>query len=137
MKHIRRLVWHHSASRRNTKVSEILAWHTSPPNNFRTTGYNFVIVESGKLYVTRPLPETGAHAKGANFDSIGVCITGDNRKPSQRWNAKQIVRARLIARAVGTLWPSIKSFGHRDVGVTRTLCPGLSRSELLQLLKGD
>ena len=46
-----------------------------------TVGYNYVIVPDGQLRVGRPLWETGAHARGQNQDSIGVCVIGDNTRP--------------------------------------------------------
>lgn len=126
MNRIERLVIHHSASGRGTTFAQIRKWHTDPKprgNGWSDIGYNFVILGNGKLRVGRPLPTTGAHAKGKNSTSIGVCVTGNNTKPGQEWTPVQIATLTELKEACELLWPGIEVCGHRDVGSTQ--CPGL------------
>jgi hypothetical protein len=129
MRAINRIVLHHSASSRLTTARDISRWHKGKPP------YHFVIQGDGKLVVSkRRLPTAGAHAKGANFDSIGICIVGDNRKPGRYedrevratdlWVRPQIDGARALIAAAKTLMPWLTLHGHRHVGTTKTFCPG-------------
>ena len=91
MNRIERLVIHHSASARSTTFAAIKHWHTDAPpkgNGWSDIGYNYVILGNGKLRVGRPLPTTGAHAKGKNSTSIGVCVVGNNLKSDQEWRGE-------------------------------------------------
>jgi len=61
------------------KVAEIRRWHTdTPPNGrgWRDIGYHFLIDLDGKVMAGRPLEQTGAHVKGRNTGTIGVCLIG-------------------------------------------------------------
>lgn len=136
MNRIERLVIHHSASARSTTFAAIKRWHTTPKpngNGWSDIGYNFVILGSGKLKVGRPLPTTGAHAKGKNSTSIGVCVVGNNAKPGQEWNPVQIETLTELKEACELLWPGIEVCGHRDVMAPGyTECPGLDAARVFE-----
>ena len=57
-------------------VKEIREWHTSDPRNWSDIGYHYVIRLDGTLERARPLYKSGAHARGYNSNSIGICIVG-------------------------------------------------------------
>lgn len=40
-------------------------------------GYNFLVGEDGNVYEGRGWAKTGAHTKGYNNKSIGICIIGN------------------------------------------------------------
>lgn len=40
-------------------------------------GYHFIINHEGVLTQTRKIEDEGAHTKGLNFDSIGICLEGN------------------------------------------------------------
>lgn len=44
-------------------------------------GYHYLILQDGKLVGCRPHNVQGTHAKGANRDSIGVCLAGGLSEP--------------------------------------------------------
>lgn len=135
MNRIERLVVHHSASRRSTTFATIKNWHTKPPpngNGWSDIGYNFVILGTGKLRIGRRLPTTGAHAKGKNSTSIGVCVVGNNTKSGHEWTPVQIATLEELVSACRLLWPGIEVCGHRDVmSPGYTECPGLDAAALL------
>lgn len=39
-------------------------------------GYHFGIDYEGQLHILRPITKPGAHAKGYNRESIGICVLG-------------------------------------------------------------
>lgn len=53
---------------------DIDVWHRK--RGWRGIGYHFVVRQSGILEFGRDLDTQGAHTKGHNHDSIGVCYIG-------------------------------------------------------------
>jgi len=43
---------------------------------FRDVGYHYYINKKGEIFAGRDLEETGAHCKGFNSTSVGICIGG-------------------------------------------------------------
>ena len=109
---VREIVVHTSATRpdwaRGKTVEEmrdeIREWHTSPPRNWRDIGYHAVIAPDGSIADGRPLDVVGAHVKGHNTGTLGVCLipsraevtvishfndyyTPEQRQALQRWIA--------------------------------------------------
>ena len=79
-KHTRRIIFHHSLSK-DVSVDEIRRWHKE--RGFYDVGYHYVIRADGKIETGRGEEYIGAHAKGRNKDSIGVCLPGDFRTDPQ------------------------------------------------------
>lgn len=72
-------------------TDDIRRWHKA--QGFRDVGYHYVIHLDGSVHPGRPLEETGAHCKGHNSHSIGICYIGgldrngrpaDTRTPAQK-----------------------------------------------------
>ena len=94
MRIIKEIIIHCSATKENKDytVADIDRWHRA--RGFRKIGYHFVIYRNGDIHVGRSLSEIGAHCKGHNAISIGICYIGgldakdgspkDTRTPSQR-----------------------------------------------------
>ena len=93
MRKINYIVVHCSATREGcTLTSEALeAEHRR--RGFRTTGYHYYIRRDGTVLGTRSLELPGAHCRGHNKYSIGICYEGgldargnpkDTRTPEQR-----------------------------------------------------
>lgn len=65
-----------------TTIEDIHKWHLN--RGIRSergrTGYHFVIERSGKIEQGRELMEMGAHARGYNDRSVGVCLVGGVRR---------------------------------------------------------
>lgn len=81
-------------------------------------GYHYYITRDGQVHEGRPLWKEGAHCKGHNRHSIGICYEGgldvsgrpcDTRTPEQR----QSLRA-LLTR-LHDLYPRAYIMGHRDL----------------------
>ena len=128
---VRRLIIHHSASSRETTVETLREWHKA--RGFEDIGYHRVIDGNGTVHATRPLTVQGAHALGANHDSWGICVMGDNTHSDRMWSEVQIEALERFVDAACELVPGLLVCGHRDAvgGKTATECPGLDVRALL------
>jgi len=59
---------------RHDNIDTIRAWHMQ--RGWIDVGYHYIITWDGKVYPGRPIHQIGAHCKGHNVDSIGICLTG-------------------------------------------------------------
>lgn len=128
---IKYLIVHHSASPRDTtSVETIRRWHVQD-RGWADIGYHWIITGDGVLHPGRPLTMQGAHAPKVNPESWGICVTGDNTNPDQRWNGLQEFTLVKHITAVRFLLPEIDVRGHRDTGQA-TACPGLDIREWMK-----
>jgi len=125
---IKAIIIHHSASSRNTTVSDIDNWHRRRWPNFRGSldfwvGYHYVIDYKGKVVQTRKDTDEGAHALGGwNRKSIGICLIGH----FEQGNASQ-EQLRALDGLLGRLRrqysiPRNRIYAHKELWAT--LCPG-------------
>lgn len=135
MRHLGRIIIHHSAGSPDQPLEEIEAHHRA--RGFDGIGYHFIIDGIGAVHRTRPLDQLGAHDEGENFDSIGVCLLGDNTRHGLGWRDVQIVVARSLISSLRIVFGDhLRVLGHRDEGPTpgsrdATLCPGLDVAKVL------
>lgn len=134
---VRFIVVHCSATRvnRNYTVEQMMRDHKA--RGFRTVGYHFYIRKSGEVTQHRKLLEVGAHAKGFNRCSIGVCYEGgldaagrpaDTRTPEQRAMLHELLQK------LHSLFPKAYIVGHNELpGVTKA-CPCFSCGEYCYLM---
>lgn len=112
------IVIHHSATP-NASVTvdaqEIHRWHKE--QGFLGIGYNYVVLKDGTVEAGRPEYWVGAHAKGKNTLSIGVCIVGTGEPEGD-----QNKQAKLLVAALKNRYPTAKVCGHNNLGDTE--CPG-------------
>ncbi|MBO4984256.1 MAG: N-acetylmuramoyl-L-alanine amidase [Bacteroides sp.] len=112
------LIIHCSATRadRSLSVDDLETAHLR--RGFRGIGYHYYIRKSGEVYNTRPETEVGAHCRGWNKTSIGICYEGgldtngrpaDTRTPQQRTALRELV-VRLLKK-----YPNARVCGHRDL----------------------
>lgn len=59
---------------RDVSVLDICRWHKQ--RGFNDIGYHYVIYRGGQIEVGRPVEQIGAHCKGHNKNSIGICYVG-------------------------------------------------------------
>lgn len=73
---INKIIIHCSATPegRDVKTETIRAWHLK--RGWSDIGYHYVIELDGSICEGRPLERTGAHCKGHNTGSIGICYVG-------------------------------------------------------------
>jgi N-acetylmuramoyl-L-alanine amidase len=116
------IVIHHSATPRgrDVTVEEIRRWHTKD-RGFSDIGYHDVIEISGAIKEGRDRNQPGAHAKGHNQHSLGICVVGDGRDGFEdaQWGS-----LRALLRHYRRMYPGIDIEGHRDLSGQNTICPG-------------
>lgn len=96
-------------------AEDIHRWHLE--RGWSGIGYHAVIKKDGTIQLGRPEYWDGAHVRGHNHESLGVCLVGrDDFTPKQM-------------RALGTVligWkqkhPNAEVVGHRDLDSHKT-CP--------------
>ena len=76
MRSIDKIIIHCSATQEGREISAatIDKWHKK--RGWRGIGYHYVIGLDGMIEYGRPITETGAHVKGHNKGSIGICYIG-------------------------------------------------------------
>jgi hypothetical protein len=102
-------------------------------NGWSGIGYNFVIFQSGRIYVGRGWGREGGHTVGRNDKSIGIAfaIDGDKHDPTpEAWEAAK----RLIAHGVagGHLSEDVRISGHSEYAAKS--CPGTRIAPRIQEL---
>lgn len=83
MRDIHTIIIHCSATRpswwalksSDEKVEEIRRWHVEE-RGWSDIGYHYVIDRNGDIVEGRSIERTGAHARGYNKGSIGICLLG-------------------------------------------------------------
>ncbi len=134
MREIDRLVIHHSASPREVSTETIRGWHMDPNKQggpYSDIGYHWVIEGDGSLHTGRPVIVSGAHVKGHNAHSLGICVTGDNTVSGMGWCDAQWDTLVGLIQSVRVVFPDLPVCGHRDLADT-TECPGLDVIPALQ-----
>lgn len=129
------IVLHCSATRvnRNFTVEQLEACHKA--RGFRTTGYHYYITKDGTLYPCRPEEQMGAHAKGFNAHSIGICYEGGldehGRSKDTRTEAQKITIEELL-KSLCLDYPDAEILGHRDLPGVHKDCPCFDTKKWLE-----
>ena len=117
------IVIHHSASPLNTTVNNIERWHRA--RGFSDIGYHFLIDSAGIIHKGRPVNQVGAHCKGHNINSIGICGIGNNTILGQHWTSEQVVCIQEFVSWLCDIFEIYTIEGHRDMPGASTECPGV------------
>lgn len=70
-----KIIVHHSASPHTQSVEVIENYHLSL--GWEGVGYHYLITWEGEVWKGRPEHYHGAHCKGQNNNSIGICLIGN------------------------------------------------------------
>ena len=118
MRELNRIILHCSATRegKDFSVDTIRDWHVKG-RGWSDIGYHWVIRLDGSIEVGRPLEKSGAHTKGHNKDSVGVCYIGGcdaDGKPKDTMNEEQEKAWRMIVLSLRTLYGDLTIHGHNE-----------------------
>jgi N-acetyl-anhydromuramyl-L-alanine amidase AmpD len=97
-------------------VREITQWHRQ--RGFDTVGYHFVIRRNGEVETGRPETAIGAHVKGHNARSIGICLVGGVNtagKPENNFTPSQFSALTELLARLRSHYPDTRILGHRDL----------------------
>jgi N-acetylmuramoyl-L-alanine amidase len=122
-----RVIIHHSLSK-DVSALVITKWHRL--RKFTTIGYHGVIHFDGTFERGRDIAMVGAHKKGSNHDSIGVCVMGDFSKHHP--TISQYTALAEYIRSLRVVYGDISIEFHRDETEGHP-CPGVNfnRDEFL------
>lgn len=118
MRAINLIVVHCSATREDREFTEFDLDTCHRRRGFNGTGYHFYIRKNGDIKSTRAVERIGAHAKGFNAESIGICYEGgldsrgqpkDTRTEWQKHSLRVLILTLLID------YPGCRICGHRDL----------------------
>jgi len=136
---IKEIIIHCSASTFGNAVL-IDSWHRK--NGWDKIGYHFVILNGwlskdlfddsadGLLETGRHFLEQGAHVKGRNRDSLGVCLIGEEGKYSRN----QLLALSNLIKGLKCKFPEVEVKFHSDYNKDKPWCPGFDTKELFKLL---
>ena len=117
MRKIKEIIIHCSTTKegRNFTVADIDRWHRE--RGMRCIGYHFVIYRDGSIHVGRAIEEVGAHCKGHNSISIGICYIGGlskKGKPKDTRTREQKAAMRSLIEQLKEEYPLATIHGHNE-----------------------
>jgi N-acetylmuramoyl-L-alanine amidase len=123
LKNVKYIVIHCSATEGGKDISAatIDSWHKA--RGFKKCGYHFIVhlngTISGEKDGCRNFDEIGAHVKGYNGKSIGICYIGGLRygKPADTRTPQQVKSLRNLDIVLKSMYPNAEIVGHRDLSV--------------------
>lgn len=134
---IDRIIIHCSATKPSMDigVKEIRRWHTN--KGWSDIGYHLVIRRDGTLELGRKMQRMGAHTKGFNYGSIGLCLVGgvnEKMKAEDNFTDNQWRTLRHTLRMLKMDYPLADIKGHNDFNPMKA-CPCFDVNE--ELLNGE
>ena len=111
MRKIDLIIIHCSATRegKDFRAADIDRWHRQ--QGFKSIGYHFVVRLNGEVERGRPIAEVGAHCKGHNATSIGVCYIGglaaDGKTPKDTRTVEQRKAMRNLVKTLKHVFPKL------------------------------
>jgi len=127
MRAIKEIIIHCSATveGKDFSVEDIDRWHKQ--RGWSGVGYHYVIRLDGTIEAGRPLDKIGAHCKGRNQGSIGICYIGgvdsNNDPKDTRTQAQKISLQRLVS-GLDVTFGGLKVYGHNSFA--NKACPSFN-----------
>jgi N-acetyl-anhydromuramyl-L-alanine amidase AmpD len=106
----------------DTDAATIDRWHRE--RGWLKIGYHYVIKRDGTVETGRERDEVGAHAKGHNSKSVGVCLVGglsEDNEPETNFTDEQWASLGTLVDELTAAYPDAKVIGHNDV--SEKSCP--------------
>jgi len=138
MREIKRIFIHCSATPPSMDIDAdtIREWHKE--RGWSDIGYHHVIRRDGIIETGRDPKKIGAHVKGHNSDSLGICLVGgvaeDGRTPEANFTDEQMRSLsqflKIMKHALGLTNADI--YGHRDAPGVAKACPSFDVAHWLE-----
>ena len=131
MREINKIIVHCSATREgeNFEVAEIRKWHLA--RGFNDIGYHFYIDLYGEIHKGRDISKIGAHCKGHNRNSIGICYCGgveaDGKTPKDTRYDCQKESLTAVLRTLKAMYPNAVIHSHNDFA--NKACPSFNATK--------
>ena len=136
MRDINKIILHCSATREGQDISTetIRGWHVNE-RGWSYIGYHYVVLLDGTVDKARPVERQGAHVRGKNKGSIGVCYIGgcdadmnpkDTRNEAQKKSLEELITYLMESYDDATL------HGHNEF--SSKACPSFNVQEVYKEL---
>lgn len=124
MREINKIIVHCSATKPSQDIGafQIDEWHKKL--GWSGIGYHFVIRRSGEVEKGRDIAVIGAHCRGQNKNSVGICLVGgtaENGKSQNNFTPAQFQSLRELAAELKRQYPNASVHGHSEFA--RKDCP--------------
>ena len=132
------IVIHCAATKPSMKVDATVIdrWHRE--KGWLKIGYHYVINRDGSIEIGRNEDTVGAHAKGYNATSVGICLVGglsEDNEPEDNFTDEQWLMLTRLVDGISSKYPDAKIIGHNNVS-TKT-CPNFDVGEWYAERYGD
>lgn len=124
MRKIDMIVIHCSATRADVPLSPRQLEEMHRQRGFDGCGYHYYVRRDGEICTMRPVDRPGAHAKGYNRHSIGVCYEGgldEQGRPADTRTELQKRSLRVLVRVLAMDFQTRRIVGHRDLSPDLTV----------------
>ena len=108
---------------RGVTVADVDRWHRQ--RGFAGIGYHYLVALDGTVHAGRDVDIAGAHCRGHNRNSIGVCYVGGlngARGPADTRTPEQRGALRGLLAALKRLYPGAVVRSHRDFAAKACPC---------------
>ena len=115
--------WH-----KERKFRRASKWRKKQNSLLGHIGYHFVVYTNGAVPTGRHINEVGAHAKGFNANSLGICLIGRDKFSRDQWLSLKSIVSGLRQHLQRF---NVQVIGHRDVNEHKT-CPNFDVAAWLE-----
>jgi len=131
MRRIDDFIVHCSATRVNTDYTVYQLMKDHKARGFKPPfGYHFYTPKAGAVVVGRPIEQIGAHVKGHNTHSIGICYEGGLNEKALAADTRTDMQKAAILQTISQLLQDLKKFqevGHIKIKGHRDYSPDLNQ----------
>lgn len=115
----------------NIGAEEIRRWHVED-NGWSDIGYHYVIPRDGRLQLGRSFNRAGAHVRGHNASSVGICLIGGMREdgsgPEFNYTLLQMRQLLILLKNLQIEFDVRSIVGHCDLDPNKS-CPNFNVKE--------
>lgn len=133
MREITHLVVHCSATKADMDIDvEWVRKIHKGERGWSDVGYHYFIKRDGTVQEGRPVSRRGAHVKGHNAKSIGICYAGgidDKGRPEDNRTEAQNKALRRLLDALVIEYHGAEVLGHCDFPKVAKACPSFNTKE--------
>ena len=131
MRLVKEIIIHCSATREGQQISvdTIRDWHLA--KGWNNIGYHFYIDLDGTINKGRDIDKMGAHCKGHNRNSIGICYCGgvetDGKTPKDTRTQEQKDSLLNVLKTLKAMYPEAVIYSHNEFA--NKACPSFDATE--------
>ena len=124
MRKLTKIILHCADTKTNQdfSVQDVRNWHIQ--RGWSDIGYHFYIKLSGSLYEGRELSRIGAHCKGYNSKSVGICFEGGKNELGEMWDKPTDNQIKTVVNLIKSLREDYGEMGvHGHYEFSGKSCP--------------